>query len=77
MASFPFLAALILTLSQVMAAAEVEFATAPISRVGEVAGDDEYRLKVPLDTETLQSKSLLVTRYIIYTSVCIRYIFRG
>ena len=34
----------------------------PISRKAEVSGEEEYRLKFPLDSETLRSKSLLVTR---------------
>ena len=34
----------------------------PISRRAEVSGEEEYRLKFPLDSETLRSKSLLVTR---------------
>ena len=59
MVLLPILFLLSVALSQV--AAEVEFATTvPISRNGEVAGDEEYRLKFPLDTQTLLSKSLLV-----------------
>ena len=55
---------LLVALSLASAAVAVsEFATTiPISREGEVAGDEEYRLKFPLDTKTLESRSLLVKR---------------
>ena len=51
-----------LTSSQVFKSSSEFVGSLPISRKAEVSGEEEYRLKFPLDSETLRNKSLLVTR---------------
>ena len=65
MAPLSFLVPLFLALSRVSAV--VEFVTIPISLEGQVAGDEEYRLKFPLDSQTIESRSLLVTSKLLET----------
>jgi len=66
MAPLSFLVPLFLALSRVSAV--VEFVTIPISLEGQVAGDEEYRLKFPLDSQTIESRSLLVTSKLLETA---------